>query len=725
MISCINDYIKIDTAHTSLLFRVRKEYTEVLYYGERLPDADNYDVFGKSLCIAKVGCEDYVTARLPCSFTGTGNGTESFLIVKNADGSYVNRFEYTGCDVVSGEEENDAFPHARGKRQTLVLHYADACAKLALDLFYSVFEGSDAIVAKSRVTYNGEGSVELLRCMSLQFDLWGNDYEAVTFDGIWARERNLNRRPVNAGVFVNDSKLGASSNRHNPFFMLTHSVRREVYAFNLVYSGNHKEIAEATEDGRTHVLTGLNDYLFSWRLSGGESFQTPEAVMLFAPSEDDATARMHAFVRGHILPPDYKNALRPVLLNNWEATYFDFNSEKLCALLERAKQAGIELFVLDDGWFGRRNDDSTSLGDWTIENPKIEGGLARFSARVKEAGLKFGLWLEPEMISENSELFRAHPEYVMRNHRPPIARRNQLMLDLTRGAVQQYLIDTVSAVIEKYSLDYIKWDYNRNMSDMYGGELREQGEYFHRYICGLYNVLSALRAKYPHVLFEACASGGNRYDLGILYYMPQIWASDNTDAYDRIFIQEGTLYAYPQNTMGAHVSVCPNHQTGNSVLLEDRFQVAAFGVLGYELDLTLLSEAEMSAIAQQVSFYKEHRALLQNGRYCRLDSAFCGNGAGAIVLSEDGSEALAFVCVKRKITGIDRYRFYLKGLDPQAEYEVVVRRRADCDENVSFTASGAALMCGGADVGALFEERGRENNSAALASRVLWLKKKG
>ena len=718
MIKKRNGYIKLGTDHTTLLFRERADRVHLLYYGPALPDAAEYEVFGDGPCEGHVGCNDLLTARLPCSFTGTGNGTESFLIAKNADGSYVNRFVYEGSTVFVPPPEDDGFPHARGKAQTLALHYRDRFAQMELDILYSVFTGGDAVCVRSRVRYGGERQAELLRCMSLQLDLWDTDYEVLTFDGVWARERYLNRRRIGAGVFVNDSKLGASSNRHNPAFLL--SRRRgngEVYAFNLLYSGNHKEIVECTEDGRTHVLTGLNDYLFSYRLERGRTFETPEAVMLFAPDEAEATARMHRFVREHVLPPAAAQP-RPVLLNNWEATYFDFGHEKLSALLRCAKEAGIELFVLDDGWFGHRNDDATSLGDWTIENPKIEGGLAAFAAEVRAAGLKFGLWMEPEMVSEDSELYRAHPEYVMRNHRPPVLRRNQLMLDLTNPAVQAHIVGAVSAVIEKYGLDYIKWDYNRNMTDMYGAGLRGQGEYFHAYICGLYKVISALRGRYPQVLFEACAGGGNRFDLGMLYYMPQIWASDNTDAYDRLFIQEGTLYAYPQNTLGAHVSACPNHQTGNSIPLEDRFNVAALGVLGYELDLTALSAAERAAITGQVSYYKEHRALLQNGRYLRLDSAFDGNYAGAMVLAEDGSEAMAFVCVQRKITGIERYRFFLRGLDPAANYEVFVRGGG------RFCASGAALMSGAADLGELFGGEERLAFSAAPATRLLYLKRR-
>lgn len=422
------------------------------------------------------------------------------------------------------------------------------------------------------------------------------------------------------------------------------------------------------------------------------------------------------------MPPEFANKPRPILLNNWEATYFNFDLEKLTELLQKAKAAGIELFVLDDGWFGCRNDDSSSLGDWLIENPKVRGGIAGFSTLVKAAGLKFGIWMEPEMVSENSELFRAHPEYAMANHRPPVARRNQLMLDLTNSEVCDYVVRAVSGVIERYGVDYIKWDYNRNMTDMYGRGIENQGEYFHRYICGLYGILSKIRSTYPGVLFESCASGGNRYDLGMLYFMPQIWASDNTDAFDRLFIQEGTLYGYPQNSMGAHVSACPNHQTGNSTSIENRFNVAALGLLGYELDLSKLSEKEFSAVKEQVDYYKARRTLVQRGNYYRLDSAFKGNYAGAIIVSEDKSEALAFVAVQRKITGVLGYRFFLKGLDGNKKYRVEVRKQCDVEKSIIFTACGNALMSGSVFFGDLFDENSRSENSASLASRLVYLK---
>jgi alpha-galactosidase len=722
MVKITSEHIRLDTENTTLLFKIQKEYVEILYYGKKLFSETNYNVFGNEIYMGNVGCEDYITARLPFSYTGIGNGTESFVILKNADGSYVNRFEFIGAEVEKINNDFDKFAHSRNKKETLVLKYFDKYSNVTVELRYSVFDKSDIIAVKSYIKYSGKGTIEVLRCMSLQTDFWGDDFEITTFDGTWGKERNLHIRTIASGVFINDSKVGASSNKHNPFFMLNDKRHKKYYGFNLIYSGNHKEIVEVTAEGRVHVLVGLNDYLFNYKLECGDSFESPEAIMVVTNSEESVTEQMHSFVINHIIDPNFAHQERPVLLNNWEATYYDFNRDKLVALLEKAKEVGVELFVLDDGWFGHRNDESSSLGDWMIENPKVQGGIAEFSACVKAAGLKFGIWMEPEMISEDSELFRKHPEYAMANRRAPLRRRNQLMLDLTNPKVQQYVIDCVLGVVEKYQVDYIKWDYNRNMFDMFGCEIDNQGEYFHRYICGLYHVLAEIRKATPNVLFESCASGGNRYDLGMLYYMPQVWASDNTDAYDRLFIQEGTLYAYPQNTMGAHVSVCPNHQTGNSVSIENRFNVAAMGLLGYELDLTSLETIELEAIKEQIIFYKVHRQLIQNGVYYRLDRACDGNYAGAIIVSKDKTEAVAFVCVKRKVTGQVCYRFSFTGLDEEKTYRVVVRKQCDVEKDIEFTACGTSLMSGSVYLGELFDETSRLNYSASLASRLVYIK---
>jgi alpha-galactosidase len=414
---------------------------------------------------------------------------------------------------------------------------------------------------------------------------------------------------------------------------------------------------------------------------------------------------------------------RPILINNWEATYFDFDFDKIMSLVKKACDIGVEMFVLDDGWFGKRDNDKSSLGDWLIENPKLKGKLADISEMVKKAGLKFGLWFEPEMVNPDSELFVNHPEFVMTNGREPILKRNQLMLDLTSEEVQNYLIDSISQIIRKYKIDYIKWDYNRNMTDMYGKNILNQGEYFHRYILGLYRIFSKLNESFPEILFEGCASGGNRYDLGVLYYMPQIWASDNTDASDRLFIQEGTLKGYHHSTMGAHISICPNHQTGNMTSIENRFNIASAGVLGLELDLGKCSEEELKALKEQIAFYKEHKYLFQFGKYYLLDSAFENNTFGWMYISEDKSEAIAVVGCKKKITGIKRTKFYFKGLNENTLYLVQQRKqRNETSEKRSFNAYGNALMSGSIDLGDVFADNDRDKNSNSIGTRMFYIK---
>lgn len=714
MIKKLGDCIKIDTPNTSLIFRLCGGYAEQLYYGGRIADAEDYEVFGPAVCGSAPA------ARMP--YSAAGAGSESLAVIKNSDGSYVNRFTFRDFSIGAAGDA-PGLPCSRGKAQSLILCLEDAFAKIALELRYSVFEDCDAIAASCRLTNNGSAPVSVLRLMSLQTELYGG-FELTAFDGAWGRERYASARALTCGTVINDSKGGWSSFGHNPFVMLKRVGRVPgAFGFNLVYSGNHKEIFE-TRDGATRVLTGMNDYLFEYGLGAGESFFTPEAVMVYGPDAAAVTREMHKFVGQNIIAPHFRGAERPVLLNSWEAAYFNFNRKKLSALAGLARETGVELFVLDDGWYGKRNDDSSSLGDWLIENPKIEGGLADFIKELKASGMKFGLWLEPEMANPDSELYRAHPEFVMGNGREPVLWKNQLILDLTSAAVRKHLICAVSGVIDKYRPDYIKWDCNRDMTDMFGSTLKNQGEFFHRYILGLYEILETITKKYPHILFESCASGGNRYDLGMLYYMPQVWASDNTDAYDRLHIQEGTLYGYPQHTMGAHVSACPSHQTGNTTSLENRFNAAAAGLLGLELDLTKCAKAELETLKGQIAFYKKHRKLLQFGEYYRLDSAFEGNYCGWITVAADKSQAMATIAVKKRGMLRAADRFYLKGLDEAAVYTVT--RRAQTNEEgrrVGFTASGGALMSLGVDFGDVFADTDRGQNSNSMGSRMFYLKR--
>jgi alpha-galactosidase len=727
MIKVLGNCIKLDTPNTSLIFRVNGKKAEQIYYGRKIKDFNQYDVFGEQeKNIQFASCDDYESIRAFFSSSGDGSCAESLVIVQNADGSYINRFDYTGYEIIDQNKKENCgnLPKSRNKSQTLIIYTEDKYAELCLELKFAIFDDSDVIACQTCLLNKNSKNISILRCMSLQLEIESSGLILNTFDGGWARERFKNEKELAEGIIINDSKGGSSSNKHNPFVLVRNVGFNETYGFNLIYSGNHKEIFD-TDSEKTRILIGINDYLFNYTLKPNECFESPEAIMVYAENTENVTANMHSFILNHIIPPKFKNMPRPILLNNWEATYFDFDSNKIMSLVKKACSIGVEMFVLDDGWFGKRDNDKSSLGDWLTENPKLGGGLAIISNTVKQNGMKFGLWLEPEMVNPDSELFLMHPEFAMTNGREPILKRNQLMLDLTSEKVQNYLIDSITEVIKKYNPDYIKWDYNRNMTDMFGKTITNQGEYFYRYILGLYRILENLTERFPEILFEGCASGGNRYDLGILYYMPQIWASDNTDARDRVFIQEGTLNGYHQSTMGAHISICPNHQTGNNTSLENRFNVAAAGVLGLELDLNKCNEEEIETIKEQIVFYKKYKNLFQFGKYYLLGSAFDINNFGWIYVSEDKSEAIAVVGCKKKKTGINRMKFCFKGLNENNLYSVQQRKqRNDISKKSILTAYGDALMTSGVDLGDVFADTDRGNNSNSIGTRMFYIRKK-
>jgi alpha-galactosidase len=462
--------------------------------------------------------------------------------------------------------------------------------------------------------------------MSMMIDLPDESYNMLTLDGGWIKEANLHTRPVEYGVTVNLSGSGDSSNRHNPGFMLAERDATEAYGmvfgFNLVYSGNHYGAVEKSEYDIVRVSLGINPHCFEWRLNQNECFETPEAVMTFSDQGFNGMSHhMHDFINNHIVRGDWKHQERPVLINNWEACFFDFNESKLLRLAKSAKALGIELFVLDDGWFGARNNDKAGLGDYTVNHKKLPHGLDGFSEKLRALGLNFGLWFEPEMVNEDSDLYRAHPEYAVRHpDKTPVLGRNQLVLDLARCEVRDYIAGHVGAVIDEAKLSYVKWDMNRHIAEGYSSALSNQGEFYHRYIMGLYDILSRIFTPRPHVLLESCSSGGNRFDLGMLCFSPQIWSSDDTDPIERLKIQTGLSYLYPPSTMGAHVSQVPHQQTLRDTPLTTRFHVACFGCLGYELDLDELSPEEKKDVAGQIEFYKKYRRVLQYGTFSRVRS---------------------------------------------------------------------------------------------------------
>jgi alpha-galactosidase len=505
----------------------------------------------------------------------------------------------------------------------------------------------------------GNNIFKIRKFSSAQIDLDGSSPTVYSFDGSWAHERILHQTILNGGRMEIDSDTGSSSCFHNPLVIVKNDST--FYGLNLLYSGNHKTSIEVGDQNHIRIKTGINDFLFAYEVKSQETFYAPEAVIEVSDNLDDLSLNYQGLIRKHILPENKK--IPPLLFNSWEGVYFNFNHDKIIGMARKAKDLGAELFVLDDGWFANRNDDSSSLGDW-FDNPTKTGGIASLADEIRSLGLQFGIWMEPEMISENSLLYKKHPEYAMTiPSRPPIRQRNQLMLDLTNDEVLKFVFDSVCKVLDKTKASYLKWDYNRNFTDVFSSQYHAS-EYGYRYIVNLYKVMKALTEKYPQVLFEGCASGGARYDLGILSYFPQIWCSDNTDPLARLYIQSGTHFGYPNETMCCHVSSFMNDISHHSSRLEDRFNIALAGNLGYELDPTKLSRTDIQSIKKQIEFYKSQRSFLLKANSYLLGD-YCNSAFGGFELvSSDKNKALAIIA----ITGSYQGSFFLKGLNPRYHY---------------------------------------------------------
>ena len=632
----INDKIfKLDTRDTSYVFAVTEQgHAEHIHYGKRvaLTDADalklkNTIVLGSTVDYGReVG---YSLETLPLEYSGIGKGDfrHAPMELIMPDGSFVTDFVYDSHSISKGAfaPKNCDLPFAIGEGETLSVVFKDKkYAGVELVLHYTVFEENNVIARCAELVNSSDGDIFIRKFMSFMVDMPTADYTMLTLDGGWAKEAHIHERAVSYGILVNDSTTGGSSNRHNPAFMLKSRGADEeqgiVYGFNLIYSGNHYSAVEMGNHDTLRVMSGINPHCFLWKLKSGERFITPQAVMSFSDKGINGfSANMHDFVNTHIIREDFQNSQRPVVVNNWEATFFNFNRRKLLALARKAKKLGVEMFVLDDGWFGKRNSDTAGLGDWKENRKKLRGGIPALAKAINKMNMRFGLWFEPECVNEDSDLYRAHPDWAIKvPERENSLGRNQLVLDLTRREVRDYIVDNVDSVLKGANIEYVKWDYNRHISDMYSPSLKNQGEFFHRYILGLYEVLRRIFCeKHPNILLESCSSGGNRFDLGMLRFSPQIWTSDDTDALERLDIQRGIYTFYPQSAVSAHVSMTPNQQTLRSAPLSTRFNVAAFGVLGYELDFGELTSNERKQIKEQIAFYKANRELFQYGRFRR------------------------------------------------------------------------------------------------------------
>ncbi len=638
------------TAGTSYLFRVTEHgHLEHLHYGEAVSswDAEALSLkrtspYGSSVMYA-AGDDAYCLDSMALEWSGEGRGDyRTPPYEAESAGGATSDFRYVSHEIREGGPDWDGgLPRAHGPAVTLSVLLRDEAAAAELTLYYSVFPDNDVITRRSVLKNTGAAPLVLRKLMSACVDLADRDLYMMTFTGGWIAETHRHDAKVPVGALVSDSRTGSSSNRANPGFILrqgdTTETRGRCWGFNLVYSGNHHSCVSADAHGVTRVMTGINPERFSWPLAQGESFETPEAVLSFsAGGLNGLSANMHGFVGGHIVRGPWANKERPVLVNVWEAFMFSFTHDKLLGVAKRASRLGIELFVLDDGWFGRRDHDRAGLGDYHTNKRKLPRGLPDLARRVTELGLRFGLWFEPEAVNEDSDLFRAHPDWAVTDPgRERVYGRNELILDLTRADVRDYIVEQVSSVLDSADISYVKWDMNRHLAG-------RDGAFAHRYVLGLYQVLDRIFAPRPQVLLETCSSGGNRFDLGMLCYSPQIWASDNTDPIERLDIQKGLSYLYPPSAIAAHVSAAPHAQTLRTTPLATRFNVSCFGVLGYELDLTELTAAEEKEVRGQIEFYKKHRAALQYGVFLRSDGVSPRDEQFTAV-SRDGSDAVTGV----------------------------------------------------------------------------------
>jgi alpha-galactosidase len=571
---------------------------------------------------------------------GTGDFRTPACQVLREDGSTLGDLRYLSHRIKAGKPALEGLPSVytedAAEAQTLEIDLQDPADGVCVTLSYTVLRDFDVITRSVRFHNGGKAPVRLLRALSASVDFRDADFEWLTLNGAHVRETQVHRAPLHPGVQSVESRRGHSSHQHHPFQALlrpgTDERQGEAYGFSLVYSGNFLAQAEVDQFGTLRTNLGINPFDFGWLLEPGASFQTPEAVLAYSNQGlGGLSLTYNRLYRTRLCRGFWRDAERPVLVNNWEATYFNFDANKIEALAVSAQKVGIELVVLDDGWFGQRDNDLSSLGDWVVDKRKLPNGLEDLAQRVTALGLKFGLWFEPEMVSPDSDLYRAHPDWCLHvPHRRRTVSRNQLVLDLSRPEVCDYLIDAVSQVLASAPIGYVKWDMNRHMTEVGSAALPpdRQRETAHRYMLGLYRVLEAITQRFPHVLFESCSGGGGRFDPGMLHYMPQTWTSDNTDAVCRLSIQYGTSLVYPASAMGSHVSAVPNHQVHRSTPLRMRGHVAMSGNLGYELDLTRLPQAELDEIAAQVGFYKEVRGLVQFGDFIRLQSPFDASNRG-------------------------------------------------------------------------------------------------
>ncbi|SQG31016.1 alpha-galactosidase [Streptococcus sanguinis] len=685
----------------SYIFRVSEDGKLLqLYYGAAVPERDySYLVelqHRPMTTYRKEGDLRYSLEHVRQEFPeyGTTDFRHPDICLRQGNGSRITDFVYVSHQIVDGKPALEGLPatytEAQTEAKTLILTLRDELTEVEVQLFYTIFADWPVIARSSKVINQGRETCYLESLASLSLDLPDADYDWPQLSGAWARERHIKERPLQQGIQSIESTRGISSPHHNPFVALKRAETTEysgpVLGAALVYSGNFLIQAEVDTYDVTRLQIGINPFGFEWKLAAGQSFTSPEALLVYSEQGLNGMSQVfHQLFRRRLARGYWRERVRPVLINNWEATYFDFSEDQLLELAEKAQEVGVELFVLDDGWFGQRTNDRAGLGDWFVNPERLPQGLGSLAERIHGLGMKFGLWFEPEMVNKDSQLYRTHPDWLLAvPDRQPHHGRNQFVLDYSRPEVVDEIFERLSAVIEEAQLDYIKWDMNRPLTDVFSAAwpADQQGEIFHRYVLGVYDLYERLISRYPSLLFESCSSGGGRFDPGMLYYAPQAWTSDDSDAIERLKIQYGTSLIYPLSSMGVHVSIVPNHQTNRLTPLKTRGNVAFFGSFGYELDLNQLSPEELAEVREQIAFYKRHRELIHNGTFYRLQSPFKGDGQTAwMLVSQDQNTALLGTFKVLNQVNRSHQRLQLKGLAVDKVYRL---------EGRSYT--GAELM---------------------------------
>lgn len=660
-----------------------------LYYGKRLTYREDFShLFEYAMRdmspYAFEGNSTFSLENIKQEYPTFGCGDMRFPAyeIERENGSHVVEFVYKEHKIYNGKPKLEGLPatyvESDDEAQTLELVLEDTSINTRIVLLYTIYEAFPVIARSVRFECDSDEKITLLSAMSACVDLPDKDYEMIDLAGVWARERHVRRHKLDYGIQSIYSMRGCSSYQFNPFLALAREnadeFQGQVYGFSLVYSGNFLAQTEVDNYDTARVLMGIHPNGFKWTLEKGESFQTPEMVMVYSEAGLNGMSQtFHKLYRTRLARGTWRDKVRPILINSWEAFYFDFDAPKLLGLADVAADLGMELFVLDDGWFGKRDDSTSSLGDWYPNEEKLKGTLKELAEKINAKGLKFGLWIEPEMTNKDSDLYRAHPDWILAEQGKRICHsRTQYVLDFSKKEVREYIGDMLENLLAEVPVSYIKWDMNRTFSEVFsnGNDREYQGKVCHKYILGVYELYERLTSRFPHVLFESCASGGARFDPGMLYYAPQGWTSDDTDAIERLKIQYGTSMVYPVSCMGSHVSASPNHQTNRVTPLETRADVAYFGTFGYELDLLKLGEEDKAEIRRQIAFMKEKRDLIQKGTFYRLKSPFEGNETAWMIVSEDQKKALVGYYRVMQPVNVGFKRLKLKGLKEDTCYKV-------------------------------------------------------